>query len=76
MGGSRIFDWGGPCIEEAQDAGQNVAIFSLKSWLIGGALALCPPPLEPPLVRIGDKLIYVLDVVLCICALVFSEPCI
>ena len=32
MGGSRIFDWGGPRIEEARDAGQNMAIFALKSW--------------------------------------------
>ena len=35
MGGYRIFDWGGQCIDEARDAGQNVAIFSLKSWPIG-----------------------------------------
>ena len=49
MGGSRIFDWGGPRIDEARDAGQNVAIFALKSWTIRGAMALWPPPLEPPL---------------------------
>ena len=30
MGGSRIFDWGGPRIDEAWDAGQKVAIFALK----------------------------------------------
>ena len=35
MGGSRIFDWGGPCIDEVRDAGQNVATFALKSWPIG-----------------------------------------
>ena len=29
MGGSRIFDWGGPRIDEARDAGQKVAIFAL-----------------------------------------------
>ena len=48
MGGSRIFDCGGPRIDEARDAGQNVAIFALKSWPIGGHMALWPP-LEPPL---------------------------
>ena len=45
MGGSRIFDWGGPHIDEARDAGQNVTISALKSWPIGvGAMALWPPP--------------------------------
>ena len=44
MGGSRIFDWGGPRIEKAQDGHQNVALFALKSWSIGGAMALWPPP--------------------------------
>ena len=36
MGGSRISDWGGPRIDEARDARKNVAIFTLKSWPIGG----------------------------------------
>ena len=36
MGGSRIFDWGGPRIEKARDDRQNVALFALKSWPIGG----------------------------------------
>ena len=51
MGCSRIFDWGGPGIDEAQDAGQNVPIFALKSWLIGGGGLgpVAPPPLEPKL---------------------------
>ena len=51
MSGSRIFDWGGPRIDEARDAGQNVAIFALKSWLIGGGGLgpVAPPPLEPNL---------------------------
>ena len=45
MGGSRIFDWGGPRIDEARDAGQNVAIFALKSWPIGGGHGpVAPPP--------------------------------
>ena len=47
MGGSRIFDWGGPHIDEARDAGQNVAIFALKSWPIGGPMALWPPQEQP-----------------------------
>ena len=49
MGGSRIFDWGGPRIDEARDAGQNVAIFALKSWPIGGGHGPVAPPLEPPM---------------------------
>ena len=36
MGGSRIFDWGGPHIEKARDDRQNVALSALKSWPIGG----------------------------------------
>ena len=43
MGGSRIFDWGGPRIVKARDDRQNVALFALKSWPIGGAMALWPP---------------------------------
>ena len=34
MGGSRIFDWGGPRIAKVRDDGQNVALFALKSWPI------------------------------------------
>jgi len=49
MGGSRIFDWGGPRIEEARGAGQNVAIFALRSWPIGGGHGPVAPPLEPPM---------------------------
>ena len=49
MGGSRIFDWGGPRIDEVRDAGQNVAIFALKSWPIGGGHGPVAPPLEPPM---------------------------
>ena len=49
MGGSRIFDWGGPRIDEARDAGQDVAIFALKSWPIGGGHGPVAPPLEPPM---------------------------
>ena len=48
MGGSRIFDWGGPRIEEARDAGQNVAIFALKFWPIGGGHGPVPPPWNHP----------------------------
>ena len=49
MGGSRIFDWGGPRIDEARDAGQNVAIFALKSWPIGGGHGpVAPPPWNRP----------------------------
>ena len=44
MGGSRIFDWGGPRIDKARDVGQNVAIFALKSWPIGGGPWPCAPP--------------------------------
>ena len=36
MGGARIFYWGGPRIDEAQDAGQNVAIFALNLGRLGG----------------------------------------
>ena len=43
MGDSRIFDWGGPRINQAWDAGQNVAIFALKSWPIGGGHDPVPP---------------------------------
>ena len=49
MGGSRIFYWEGPRIVKVRDDGRNVAPFALKSWLIGGAMALWPPPLEPPM---------------------------
>ena len=44
MGGSRIFDWGGPRIEKARDARQNVALFALKSWSIGGGHGPVAPP--------------------------------
>ena len=44
LGGSWIFDWGGPRIDKAQDAGQNVAIFALKSWPIGGGHGPVAPP--------------------------------
>ena len=44
MGGSRIFDWGGPRIEKARDDRQNVALFALKSWPIGGGHGPVPPP--------------------------------
>ena len=53
MGGSRIFDWGGPRIVKVRDDGQNVALFALKSWLIGGGAWPCGPPLEPPLIKVG-----------------------
>ena len=56
MGGSRIFDWGGPRIDEARDAGQNVAIFALKSWPIGGGHGPVAPPLEPPMGVLTDCL--------------------
>ena len=50
MGGSRIFDWGGPRIDKARDVGQNVAIFALKSWPIGGGRGHGPvaPPWNRP----------------------------
>ena len=44
MGGSRIFDWGGPRIEKARDDRQHVALFTLKSWSIGGGHGPVPPP--------------------------------
>ena len=44
MGGSRIFDWGGPCIVKVRDDGQNMALFALKSWPIGGGPWPCGPP--------------------------------
>ena len=45
MGGSRIFDWGGPHIEKARDDRRNVALFTLKSWPIGGGHGpVAPPP--------------------------------
>ena len=45
MGGSRIFDWGGLCIEMVWDDGQNMALFALKSWSIGGGHGpVAPPP--------------------------------
>ena len=40
MGGSRIFDLGGPFIEEVRDDGQNMALFALKYWSIGGGIPL------------------------------------
>ena len=46
MGGSKIFDWGGPRIEKARNDGQNMALLALKSW------SIVPPPLEPPLAGI------------------------
>ena len=47
MGGSRIFDWGGPRIVKARDDRQNVALFALKSWPIGGGHGpVTPPPLD------------------------------
>ena len=51
MGGSSIFHWGGPHIEKARDDRQNVALFALKSWLIGGGHGPVAPPLEAPLVH-------------------------
>ena len=36
MGGSRIFDWRGPRIVKVREYGKNVALFTLKSWPIGG----------------------------------------
>ena len=45
-------------IEKARDDRQNVALFALKSWPIGGGMALCPPTLEPPLV-VGVLLYYI-----------------
>ena len=48
MGGSRSFDSGGSHIEKARDDGNKVALDSLKSWLIGGAMAQCPPPRNRP----------------------------
>ena len=44
MGGSRIFDWGGPRIVKVRDDGQNVALFALKSWPIGGGHGPVAPP--------------------------------
>ena len=44
MGGSRIFDWGGPHNVKARDVRQNVALFALKSWPIGGGHGPVPPP--------------------------------
>ena len=61
MGGSMIFDWGGPHIEKAQDDRQNVALFALKSWPIGGGGAwprVPPHTLEPPLV-VGVLIYYI-----------------
>ena len=43
MGGSSIFHWGGPHIEKARDDRQNVALFALKSWPIGGGAWPCSP---------------------------------
>ena len=49
MGGSRIFDWGGPHIEKARDDGQKVALNPLKSWPIGGGhVPVGPPPWNRP----------------------------
>ena len=54
MGGSRIFDWGGPRIEKARDDRQNVALFALKSWPIGGGHGpVAPPPWNRPCVGGG-----------------------
>ena len=44
MGGSRIFDWGGPRIEKARDDGQKLALHPLKSWPIEGGGPVAPPP--------------------------------
>ena len=44
MSDSRIFDWGGPRIEKVWDDRQNVALFALKSWPIGGGHGPVPPP--------------------------------
>ena len=51
MGGFRIFDWEGPHIDKKQNACQNVTLFPLLSWQIGGeggamVLWIPPPPLE------------------------------
>ena len=35
-------------IEKVRDDGQNMALFALKCWSIGGAMALCPPPWNRP----------------------------
>ena len=43
MGGSRIFDWGGPHIEKAWDDHQNVALSALKCLPIGGGHGPVPP---------------------------------
>ena len=49
MGGSRIFDWGGPRIDKARDDRQNVALYALKSWPIwGGPWPCAPPPWNRP----------------------------
>ena len=48
MGGSRIFDWGGPRIVKARDDRQNVALFALKSWPIGGGHGPVAPPWNRP----------------------------
>ena len=52
MGGSRIFDWGGPRIVKVRDDGQNVALIALKSWRIGGGHGPVAPPLEPPMLTV------------------------
>ena len=44
MSGSRIFDWGDPRTVKVREYAKNVALFTLKSWPIGGAMTLCPPP--------------------------------
>ena len=44
MGGSRIFDWGGPRIEKARDDGQKVALYPLRSCPIGGDHGPVAPP--------------------------------
>ena len=58
MGGSRIFDWEGPPTEKAQDDGQKVALYPLKSWPIGGGAMALWPPLEPPLINIKLDISY------------------
>ena len=76
MGGSRIFDWGGPRIDKVWDAGQNVAIFALKSWPIGGgAMALWPPPLwnRPCIIIIVLYILYTVVVDKCFVLLFFGR---
>ena len=60
MGGSRIFDWGGPRIVKARDDRQNVALFALKSWPIGGGHGPVPPHLGTALGGWSLDILYLL----------------